>query len=199
MNSALHRPIVLCGASGVGKGTLIKYMMDKNPNKFGFSVSHTTRAPRTGEVDGVHYHFVTHEKFNELIKNNAFVEYAQVHLNCYGTSFEAVRTVLRAQKCCILDIDIQGARQVKKSDLNPIIIFVHAPSLQILEARLRGRGTETEESIRTRMANGIKEAEIATKNEDNLFDGSIVNDDIPSCYEALKSIVTKCDPTLILN
>ncbi|KAL0482650.1 guanylate kinase GUK1 [Acrasis kona] len=194
--SASLRPIIICGASGVGKGTLISKLMENHRSKFGFSVSHTTRLPRLGEVDGVDYHFVTNEVFTNLIEKKAFVEYAHVHTKYYGTSIEAVKNVL-ASKCCILDIDYQGATQVKfSSDLNPVVIFVKAPNFEVLEQRLRKRGTETEDVIQVRLKNAIKEVEIADKNENNLFDVVLVNDNLERCLQEIKDVITKHIPTI---
>lgn len=193
------RPIIIAGPSGVGKGTLIKQLMTEYPTKFGFSVSHTTRAPRVGEIDGVHYHFTNRETMLQDIQKGLFIEHAQVHTNLYGTSFQAVRDVLATQKACILDIDIQGAKQVKASQiLDPLIIFILCPSFEELEKRLRGRGTESEESIRIRMENAKKESEFAQQNEDNLFDEFIVNDDFNAAFAQLKQVINKHVPALNL-
>lgn len=152
------RPVVFCGPSGVGKGTLIEMLQKRFPNdQFGFSVSHTTRQPREGEKDGVHYNFTTVDQIKKDIEAGKFIEYAEVHGKYYGTSVAAVEDVQKAGKICILDIDVQGVQKVKKSSLNPIYIFISPPSREELEKRLRGRGTETEEQIKVRLANASKE------------------------------------------
>ena len=103
-----QRPVVICGPSGVGKGTLLTRLMAEHPDSFGFSVSHTTRQPRAGEVDGVHYHFVKKEDMEAAITRGEFIEYARVHSNMYGTSVKAVEDVRAAGKTCLLDIDVQA-------------------------------------------------------------------------------------------
>jgi guanylate kinase len=194
------KPIIICGCSGVGKGTLIKRLMEEYPTKFAFSVSHTTRQPRNGEIDGVHYHYTTKEAMLKDIEQGLFVEYAHVHNNLYGTSFKAVRDVLATQRACILDIDIQGAKQVKASRiLDPLVIFIKCPSFEELERRLRARGTESEQSIQIRMETARKEDEIAMKNEDALFDAFVVNDDLETAYAQLKQVINKHIPVLNLQ
>lgn len=120
-------PIVLAGPSGVGKGTIIGKIMQRFPNIFGFSVSHTTRAPRDGEENGVHYNFVSKSDMEEAIDKGEFIEYAKVHTNLYGTSFAAVEAVRKAGKICILDIDTQGVRNVKLSRYAKNLFFSHDP------------------------------------------------------------------------
>eukprot|EP01027_Heterolobosea_sp_BB2_P022408 GEZU01032990.1.p1 GENE.GEZU01032990.1~~GEZU01032990.1.p1 ORF type:complete len:195 (-),score=57.47 GEZU01032990.1:295-879(-) len=183
------RPLVMCGPSGVGKGTLINKLMHEFPTHFGFSVSHTTRAPRPGEQDGVHYHFVSQEEMQKGINQGKFIEHAHVHGNYYGTSYDAVSAAIDAGKICVLDIDVQGARQVKKSNLNALMVFINPPSYEELERRLRGRGTETEDKIIKRLANARGEMEAAK--EPGLFDYVITNDDLEQAYEKLKSILVQ--------
>ncbi|KAK9065777.1 hypothetical protein SSX86_015178 [Deinandra increscens subsp. villosa] len=182
-----ERPIVISGPSGVGKGTLINMLMREFPTMFGFSVSHTTRAPRKKEENGVHYHFTNKDIMEEEIKAGKFLEHASVHGNLYGTSIEAVEVVADAGKRCILDIDVQGARSVRSSSLEAIFIFICPPSFEELEKRLRARGTETEELIQKRLRNAKAELEQGTSN--GLFDHILVNDDLEACYERLKKIL----------
>ncbi|KAL8269181.1 hypothetical protein R6Q59_000531 [Mikania micrantha] len=182
-----ERPIVISGPSGVGKGTLINRLMKDFPTMFGFSVSHTTRAPREKEENGVHYHFTNRNVMEDEIKAGTFLEYASVHGNLYGTSIEAVEVVADAGKRCILDIDVQGARSVRSSSLDAIFIFICPPSFEELEKRLRARGTETEELIQKRLCNAKAELEQGTS--DDLFDHILVNDDLEACYELLKKIL----------
>eukprot|EP00536_Pseudo-nitzschia_multiseries_P001962 jgi/Psemu1/294628/fgenesh1_pm.26_\ len=182
----LPKPIVVCGPSGVGKGTLIEMLFKRFPNdQFGFSVSHTTRKPRDGEVDGKHYNFTTVEQIKKEIDEGKFVEYAEVHGNYYGTSVAAVESVQAQNRVCILDIDIQGVKIVKKSSLEPLYFFVTPPSLEELEKRLRGRGTETEESIKKRLANSKQEMEYG--HEAGNFDRIFVNADLKETFEELAS------------
>jgi len=180
-------PIVFCGPSGVGKGTLITLLMKDFPEKFGFSVSHTTRKPRPGEQNGVEYHFTTVDEINKAISEGKFVEHANVHGNIYGTSKAAVETVLNTGRICILDIDVQGAEQVKKSSLKPRYIFVAPPSLEDLEKRLRGRNTESEESIQRRLHNAKGELEFTKKQ--GFFDIVLVNDNLEATYDKLKEFI----------
>nr|CAD7261769.1 unnamed protein product [Timema shepardi] len=144
--------LVFCGPSGSGKSTLIRRLFDEFPEQFGFSVSHTTRQPRPGEVDGKHYHFTTKETMKEAIARGEFLESAEFSNNLYGTSKKAVEEVTQSGHVCVLDIDVQGVKQVKEKDINAIYVFVSPPSLAELEKRLRGRNTETEESLQRRLA-----------------------------------------------
>ncbi|XP_065856281.1 guanylate kinase 2-like [Euphorbia lathyris] len=180
-------PIVISGPSGVGKGTLISMLMKEFPSMFGFSVSHTTRAPREMEKDGVHYHFTERSVMEKEIKDSKFLEFASVHGNLYGTSLEAVEVVADAGKRCILDIDVQGARSVKASSLEASFIFVCPPSMEELETRLRARGTEAEEQILKRLRNA--EAEIEQGKSSGIFDHILYNDNLEDCYENLKKLL----------
>ncbi|XP_057506705.1 guanylate kinase 2-like [Actinidia eriantha] len=182
-----EKPIVISGPSGVGKGTLICKLMKEFPSMFGFSVSHTTRAPRDKETDGVHYHFTDRSVMEEAIRDGKFLEFARVHGNLYGTSVEAVEVVADAGKRCILDIDVQGARSVRASSLDAIFIFVCPPSFEELEKRLRERATETEEQIQKRLQNARTELEQGQS--PGLFDHILVNDDLETCYQSLKKLL----------
>ncbi|KAK2417025.1 guanylate kinase [Trifolium repens] len=182
-----EKPIVISGPSGVGKGTLISMLMKEFPSMFGFSVSHTTRAPRNMEKDGVHYHFTEKSVMEKEIKNGKFLEFASVHGNLYGTSVEAVEVVADAGKRCILDIDVQGAKSVRASSLEAIFIFVCPPSMEELEKRLRDRGTETEEQILKRLRNAKAEIEQGTSS--NIFDFMLYNDKLEESYEKLKKLL----------
>ncbi|KAL7525882.1 hypothetical protein ACHAXR_001200 [Thalassiosira sp. AJA248-18] len=181
-DAAQPRPVVFAGPSGVGKGTLIELLRKKYPSQFGFSVSHTTRKPREGEQDGVHYNFSTVDAIKKEIDDGKFVEYANVHGNYYGTSVAAVESVQKQGKICILDIDVQGVRNVKKSTLDAIYIFIAPPSMKELEQRLRGRGTETEEAVVKRLKNAKDELDYGTAAN---FDRVFTNDDLDKTFEAL--------------
>ena len=196
-SSRMPRPIVIAGPSGVGKGTLINKLLEhytpeeeddedganKGGDYFGFSVSHTTRGARPGEIDGIHYHFSTRRDVQASIDNGDFIEYNEVHGNLYGTSFDAVNTVARSGRIAILDIDAQGVRKVKKSSLDPYYIFIAPPSMELLEKRLRDRGTETEEAIQIRTANA--RAEVEYGQAPGNFDYVLVNDDLDAAFKRL--------------
>ncbi|KAE8718608.1 Guanylate kinase 1 [Hibiscus syriacus] len=139
MRGDAEKPVVISGPSGVGKGKLLNMLMKEFPSMFGFSVSHTTRAPRGNENNGVHYHFTDRSVFEKDIKDGKFLEFASVHGNLYGTSIEAVEAVADSGKRCILDIDVQRARSVRASSLDAIFIFVCPPSMREFEERLRAR------------------------------------------------------------
>eukprot|EP01041_Mallomonas_annulata_P007778 gene7778-15914_t len=176
-------PLVFAGPSGVGKGTLVGQLMSRYPKHFGFSVSHTTRQPRPGEENGIHYNFVEKSLMEEAISRGEFIEYANVHTNIYGTSYAAVEKVQRDGKICILDIDIQGVQNVKKSSLKCKYIFIAPPSMEILEERLRGRGTETEEKVQIRLDNARGEMEFGAIPGN--FDATVVNDDLEIAIQQL--------------
>ena len=196
-SSRMPRPIVIAGPSGVGKGTLINKLLEhytpeeeddedganKGGDYFGFSVSHTTRGARPGEIDGIHYHFSTRRDVQAGIDNGDFIEYNEVHGNLYGTSFDAVNTVSKSGRIAILDIDAQGVRKVKKSSLDPYYIFIAPPSMELLEKRLRDRGTETEEAIQIRTANA--RAEVEYGQAPGNFDYVLVNDDLDAAFKRL--------------
>lgn len=181
------RSLVLCGPSGSGKSTLIKRLFEDYPDTFGFSVSHTTRSPRPGEEDGKHYHFTTKDKMKKQIEQGEFLEYAVFSGNMYGTSKRAVEEVKQAGKVCVLDIDVEGVKQIKQTSLNPMYVFVKPPSIEELEKRLRSRQTETEESLERRLSVARTELEYGEKPGN--FDITIVNDDISKAYEKLKTFV----------
>ncbi|KAK9450400.1 P-loop containing nucleoside triphosphate hydrolase protein [Limtongia smithiae] len=184
--TASLRPIVISGPSGTGKSTLLKRLFVEYPDTFGFSVSHTTRGPRPGEVDGVAYHFVTKAAFADLVAADAFLEHAEFSGNSYGTSIKAVQDVATKGKTCILDIDMQGVQSVKKTDLNARYLFLAPPSLAELRARLEGRGTESAESVEKRMAQAEKEMAFA---ETGAHDKIIVNDDLEKAYNDMKNFI----------
>lgn len=158
-------PLVIVGPSGVGKSVLIKRLQEVFPDRFGFSVSHTTRAPRPGEVNGKDYHFSDFETLKRKVAEGKILESCEVHGNMYGTSREAVEVVRRAGKICILDIDVKGAQILHEKNYFPSMkfVFLHPPSLEVLEKRLRGRGTETEEKVRKRLAGAMGEIEFSKR------------------------------------
>ncbi|KAK3566292.1 hypothetical protein QTP86_031030 [Hemibagrus guttatus] len=179
------RPVILSGPSGAGKSTLLKRLMQEYEGVFRFSVSHTTRNPRPGEENGKDYHFITREKMQESINNGEFIENAVFSGNMYGTSKSAIEDVQAQNLICILDIDLQGVRNIKQTDLNPIYISIQPPSMEILEKRLRDRQTETEESLQKRLEAARIDMELSK--EPGIFDIVIINDDLENAYEKLKS------------
>ncbi|XP_019936397.1 guanylate kinase 1b isoform X2 [Paralichthys olivaceus] len=183
------RPVVLSGPSGAGKSTLMKRLMKDHEGVFGFSVSHTTRNPRPGEEDGKDYHFTTREAMEEGITNGDFIENAEFSGNMYGTSTAAVEDVLARNLICILDVDIQGVKRIKQTDLNPIYISIQPPSMEILEERLRDRQTETEESLQKRLEAARIDMELSK--EPGVFDVVIINDDLERAYKELKDTLNE--------
>jgi guanylate kinase len=176
--------LVLSAPSGCGKTTMVNRVMSTLPGLV-FSVSHTTRNPRIGEVDGVHYHFVEGALFSAIRNQqpSGFLEWAEVHGNMYGTSVEEVTKHQRAGCDVILDIDVQGAAQVRQRG-NPVTIFIAPPSLAALERRLRGRATENEATIAVRLNNARKELACV-----GVYDYLIVNDRLEEAVESLRSII----------
>ncbi|GAA6050167.1 hypothetical protein JCM3770_000434 [Rhodotorula araucariae] len=188
--ATLIRPVVICGPSGTGKSTLLKKLFNEFPDKFGFSISHTTRAPRPGEERGVSYHYVTREAFLDLVRADGFIEHAEFSGNMYGTSVAAVDDVKKGGKMCILDIDTQGVKLIKANhaSLNPLYVFISPPSLASLKTRLTGRGTESEASMAARLAAAVGEIEYA---KSGAFDVVVVNDEIERAYDVLKKVVVE--------
>ncbi|KAJ1018216.1 hypothetical protein NDA18_006375 [Ustilago nuda] len=195
------RPIVLSGPSGVGKSTLLNRLFEEFPDDFGFSVSHTTRDPRPGEIHGQSYHYVSQSEFESLVQQGAFLEHAQFGGNRYGTTAKAVADVSTEgvtgtdgssnARRAILDIDAQGVKLIKANhaSLNPIYIFISPPNFSTLKQRLTARRTETEESVKKRLTMASKEMEYAR--EDGTHDWIIVNDDLERAYGLLKRAINQ--------
>ncbi|XP_047985013.1 guanylate kinase isoform X1 [Leguminivora glycinivorella] len=183
------RPLVLCGPSGSGKSTLLKRLLKEFPDKFGFSVSHTTRGPRPGEKNGVHYHFTTKDEMLAAIEKGEFLETATFSGNTYGTSKRAVEDVRRTGKICVLDIEIEGVKQVKKSDLDPLLVFVMPPSIDELERRLRARNTESDAALKLRLETAMKE--IVFGKEPGNFHIIIMNDNLDKAYSELREFIAQ--------
>jgi guanylate kinase len=178
---------IVAAPSGAGKSTLIKEILRKSSTKqsMQLSVSHTTRKPRKGEQNGVEYYFVDHAEFENMIKQDAFYEHAEVFGNYYGTSKAAISDKLQLGVDVFLDIDWQGARQVKKQNPDVISIFVLPPSVEALQSRLVGRGQDSEEVIAKRMA--AAQSEISHANE---FDYVIVNDDLEQAHKEFEAVIS---------
>ena len=177
------RLFVLSGPSGVGKGTLREHALDNIPS-LKYSISCTTRNPRNGETDGVEYRFISHEKFQNYIKQNLFLEYAHVHSDFYGTLKQDVVDELNSGNDVLLEIDVQGALQVREKMPEAVLIFIAPPSVGELEKRLRGRHSESEEALQIRLKNALNELKL--KNQYNFI---IINDDLKTASEELRKII----------
>ena len=175
--------IVIVAPSGTGKSTLIKKLKDEQP-EIKESVSYTTRAIRPGEDNGVNYFYIEKEDFLNKREAGFFLEWAQVHSNYYGTSIEFVENGLERGDILIFDLDVQGCDSVRKIFPEAKIIFIEPPSVEELEKRLRGRGTESEDVIQLRLSNARKE--LLRKND---FDYTVVNDNFANAYESLKQVI----------
>lgn len=174
---------VVSGPSGVGKGTINKKLFEEFGEKVAYSVSATTREPREGEVDGREYFFISRQEFEKRIANNEFLEHAEYAGNCYGTPRSYVLSLLERGVSVILEIDVQGAMQVKARMPESVSVFILPPSFEELESRLRGRGTETPEKIEQRLCAARREIETAPA-----YDYRIVNDDVDAAYAKLREI-----------
>ncbi|CAO1438323.1 unnamed protein product [Diamesa hyperborea] len=183
------KPLVICGPSGSGKSTLLKRLFKEFPHTFGFSVSHTTRKPRNGEENGVHYHFVSVEEMQAGIENGDFIETAVFSGNMYGTSKKAVENVQKHGKVCVLDIEIEGVKQIKNTNLNPVLVFINPPSIEELEQRLRKRNTETEDSLQKRL--NTARAELDYGSAAGNFDVVIHNQIFKKAYHELRDFILK--------
>lgn len=175
--------LVLSGPSGSGKGTVSKALMERN-NDIVFSVSATTRSPRATEVDGENYFFYTKEKFDEMIKNDEFLEYAFVHTNYYGTPKKFVLEEIEKGEIVLLEIDVQGALQIKKNCKEAVFIFLLPPTMGELRNRIVKRGTESEEDINTRFSNAFKELDFVGE-----YDFFIVNDKVDLAVLDIEAII----------
>ena len=177
--------LILSSPSGAGKTTLTRRLQESFP-ALRFSVSHTTRKPRNNEKDGKDYHFVHRKDFDELVEKDAFVEWAHVHENCYGTSHAEIERARSEPGCAgmIFDIDYQGARQIRAKQPDAVAVFILPPSMIELERRLRGRASDTDEVVRRRFAAAKIEIE-----HYGFFDYLVVNDDIDHAFKHLEGIV----------
>ncbi len=186
---------VISGPSGVGKTILCRRLL-KQVSGISFSVSYTTRVPRKGETDGIDYHFITRDKFKEMVTAGAFLEWAGIYEESYGTGRSEVLSRLDLGEDILLDIDVHGARQVRRPFPEAILIFLLPPSWSALEARLKGRGTEDPSKLRLRMANARSELEAVHE-----YDFAVINDDLSRATEDLKSIVLaqRCRTSRVLE
>ena len=176
-NYNMKKLFVISGSSGVGKGTVINGFLERNPD-FSLSISCTTRPKRPGEIDGVNYFFLTRSEFETAVQNGEFLEWAEFAGNLYGTRRQNIKDNI------ILEIDTQGALQVKAKTPEAVLIFICPPSFEALEARLRGRGTEDEETIQKRLDFVRQELELAKQ-----FDYQIVNDNVENTIAQLEHVI----------
>ena len=184
------RSFIISGPSGVGKSTVLKGLMEKRGNLY-FSVSATTRQPRPGEEDGVHYHFLTMDTFREWIDQGEFLEHAEFVGNCYGTPRKYVYEAMDRGQDVILDIEVQGAMQVAEKMPEVVRIFIAPPSWSELERRLTARGTDTPEKIQGRLARAKEEVKLA-----DTYDYFVINDSVEHAVFELDAIMTAehCKP-----
>ena len=173
----VHPVVVVCGPSGVGKGTVLKQLLARHPRGYAFSVSHTTRGPRAGERNGREYHFVSQDTFAELARADAFAERTEFCGNRYGTSWEAIAQASRGNKCCLLDLDLQGALHLKEKIPSALLVYVAPPSWQVLEQRLRGRKSEAEAQIQARLQKAKHDVALFQEQYRGVFDAVVVNQD----------------------
>ncbi len=185
MKPGKGRILILCAPSGGGKSTMAARLMDTFP-RIRFSVSATTRAPRAGETDGVHYHFLTPQEFQRRVEAGLFLEHESFYNGTrYGTLKQAVEEMRDSGYFPLLDIDVKGGLRVRSLyPADSLSVFLMPPSLEVLESRLRARGTETEETIRTRMERSAMEVSLAPK-----FDHTVVNDELERAWSELRSII----------
>ncbi len=176
-------PVVLVATSGTGKTTLARRLVDGS-GSFVFSVSVTTREPREGERDGVAYHFVSRSEFESRVGRGELVEWAEVHDHLYGTPRSEIEAAAGRGEHVVLDIDVQGARQIRDSVPDATLIFVLPPSVGIMMARLTGRGTESRADIARRLRSAMVELQAVPE-----FDYVVVNDDLDECLEEIRGIV----------
>lgn len=175
--------LVISGPAGAGKGTICNELLKRNEDMI-FSISATTRNPRSGEEDGVHYHFIDKIKFEKMVDENEFLEHAYVHTDYYGTPKQFVFNEIEDNKLVLLEIDVQGAIQVKENHPEVVSIFLLPPSMEELEHRIVTRGTETKEEIRKRMENAYKEIETIDE-----YDYYVINDEIEEAVEKVEEII----------
>ena len=178
------RLTVLSGPSGVGKGSVIAVVRRRHPDVW-LSVSVTTRAPRPGEVDGVQYHFVDRAEFDRMVEAGELLEHASYAGNCYGTPRLPVQRQLEAGVPALLEIELQGARQVRRAMPGAQLVFLAPPSFEELARRLRGRGTEDPEKVRARLE--LARVEMAAEDE---FDVTVVNDDLERAADRLVALMS---------
>ena len=186
MKSTNPKLFIFTGPSGVGKGTILADFFKKSDHKIVYSISNTTRKPRDGEINGMHYFFVSKEEFEQLIKEDSFLEYANYSGNYYGTNKKFVERIIKEGKSVLLEIELQGALQVMKKRPDAISIFIKPPTFEELEKRLRGRHTESEEAIKKRLEASKEELQNIDK-----FKYVIENDIVERAVDELIEVYLK--------
>ncbi len=181
--SSLGNLTVITGPSGVGKGTIVRKILDNHSDVW-LSISATTRKPRSGEIDGQHYFFLDKKDFQEIIDKEGFLEWASFSNNFYGTPKKIVKEKIEQGTNVLLEIELEGARQIRKSFPEALQIFLAPPNLSELEKRIRGRGTESEEAIIDRLA--IAKNELIAKQE---FDAVVINKDIKKAFTEIEGLM----------
>lgn len=184
-NNKRGKLVLYTGCSGVGKGTILEKIKERDPNVW-VSVSNTTRGKREGEIDGVHYVFVTKEQFENLIKENGFLEYAKYCDNYYGTPKKPVEDMLADGRTVILEIEVKGGLQIMEKYPDVVSIFILPPSLDELEKRLRNRGTEDEETIQKRLSEAKHELGFKDR-----YSYNVVNDNLDEAVDEIINIINK--------
>lgn len=185
MSCVSPKLFVISGPSGAGKGTLVARVRERYP-ELGLTVSATTREPREGEVDGLNYYFLSDDEFARRVAEHQFVEWAEVHGHRYGTLVSEVSSKLASGQSLVLEIDVQGAFQVKERFPEAVLLFIMPPSLDILKERLVSRGSETTESLTLRLANAEREMALADR-----YDDVVVNDDLERSTKELLDVIKK--------
>ncbi len=174
---------LITGPSGVGKGSVVKELLKRNPIIW-LSVSLTTRSPREGEIEGIHYYFVDHSRFQKLISKDGLLEWAQFAGNFYGTPSKPIQQKLSDGRVVLMEIELEGARQVRQSYPEAFQLFLAPPSFNELEKRIRGRGTDTEEAIQKRLSRAKEEL-----NAQKEFDVIVINEDIDRAVLEIEKIL----------
>lgn len=180
---ATGRLIVLTGPSGVGKGTILRSLLQRHPELY-LSISMTTRAPRPGEINGKHYYFVSRAEFDRMVVNNELLEWAEFAGNCYGTPRRPVEEQIRRGQWVVLEIELEGARQIRRTFPEALRIFILPPSMPELEYRLRSRGQDSEEAIVRRLKRAQTEVDAADE-----FDVQVINDDLEQALERIEKVL----------